>query len=171
MNDGRGCIEAYLDIETTGLSPFYNMITVIGIYVCGGAEDTFVQLYGSDVTIEKLSAALEGTETIYTYNGKRFDLPFINAFLGINLEERFRHHDLMYTCWDHNLKGGFKSVERQLGIDRETEGIGGYHAVLLWQRYRHLNDIDALELLLKYNKEDVVNLKILKEKLAVMAVQ
>jgi uncharacterized protein len=171
MNVGRGCIEAYLDIETTGLSPFYNIITVIGIYLCGGGEDTCIQLYGDDVTIEKLTAALEGADTIYTYNGKRFDLPFINAFLGVNLEEKFQHHDLMYTCWEHKLRGGFKSVERQLGIDRETEGISGYHAVLLWERYRHLNDIDALELLLKYNKEDVVNLRILKEKLTGMAVQ
>ena len=170
MSERRGCIEAYLDIETTGLSPFCNMITVIGIYLCDGIDDTFIQLYGGDVTCENLSAALERADTIYTYNGKRFDLPFINAFLGINLEEKFQHNDLMYTCWEHNLRGGFKSVERQLGIDRETEGISGYHAVLLWERYRHLNDIDSLELLLKYNKEDVINLKILKEKLAGMAV-
>jgi hypothetical protein len=169
MENSRRCTEAYLDIETTGLSPAYNMITVIGIYICGGIEDIFVQLHGGDVTVENLAGALEGADTIYTYNGKRFDLPFIDAFLGINLEKIYQHHDLMYTCWEHNLRGGFKSVERQLGISRETEGISGYHAVLLWERYRHLNDIDSLDLLLKYNKEDVINLKTLKEKLAAMA--
>jgi uncharacterized protein YprB with RNaseH-like and TPR domain len=29
-------IDAYLDIETTGLSRFYDDITVIGIYLCNG---------------------------------------------------------------------------------------------------------------------------------------
>ena len=29
-------IDAYLDIETTGLSRFYDDITVIGIYGCDG---------------------------------------------------------------------------------------------------------------------------------------
>jgi len=28
------CIEAYLDIETTGLSPRYSEITVVGIHIC-----------------------------------------------------------------------------------------------------------------------------------------
>ena len=37
-------LEAYLDIETTGLSAFSEDITVIGIYLCRGPETDFVQL-------------------------------------------------------------------------------------------------------------------------------
>jgi len=158
--------EAYLDIETTGLSRFYDDITVIGVYLCNGEDDELIQLVGRHVTEDNLAKALENVTRIYTYNGGRFDLPFINAFLGVNLAAEFHHHDLMYDCWRNNLYGGFKAVERQLGIPRELEGIGGLEAVWLWWRYRKQGDENALELLLKYNKEDVVNLRVLRERLA-----
>jgi len=156
---------AYLDIETTGLSRFYDYITVIGIYRCNGKDDKLIQLVGEGVTGENLAKALEDVNTIYTYNGSRFDLPFIDAFLGIDLEAEFCHHDLMYDCWRNDLYGGFKAVERQLGIPRQLEGIGGFGAVLLWWRYQNKGGQNALALLLQYNKEDVVNLKALRERL------
>ena len=56
-----------------------------------------------------------------------------------------------------------KSVERQLGIERRLVGIDGYEAVKLWWRYVDSFDLDALNTLLEYNKEDVVNLKSLKD--------
>jgi uncharacterized protein YprB with RNaseH-like and TPR domain len=83
----------------------------------------------------------------------------------VNLEEIFAHRDLMYDCWRNNLRGGLKSVECQLGIDRDSVGIDGLEAVRLWWRYVETFDLDALNVLLKYNKEDVQNLKVLKEKL------
>jgi len=159
--------DVYLDIETTGFSPFYNVITVIGIYLCDGTDGELVQLVGDAVTDVKLLEVLEGAATIYTYNGSRFDLPFIKAALGTDIEAEFHHHDLMYDCWRNNLYGGFKAVERQLGISRQLEGIGGFEAVLLWWRYHNDYDQDALDSLLQYNKEDVVNLKALREKLGI----
>ena len=36
--------EAYLDIETTGLSRYYDYITVIGIYLCNGRNSKLIQL-------------------------------------------------------------------------------------------------------------------------------
>ena len=71
----------------------------------------------------------------------------------------------MFDCWRHNLYGGLKKVEVKLGIPRQIEGIGGWEAVLLWRRYQQYGDTQALDTLLKYNAEDVMNLKILKEKL------
>ena len=159
-------VEAFLDIETTGLSPLYSEITVIGIHICRGEETSFVQLVGRNITPESILEALAGVHIIHTYNGSRFDLPFINSKLGINLEEIYSHRDLMYDCWNNNLRGGFKSVERQLGIDRNLQGINGYDAVRLWWRYIDAFDLDALNTLLQYNKEDVLNLKVLKEKLS-----
>ena len=157
--------EAYLDIETTGLSPADCEITVIGIHVCNGDETNFVQLVGKDITADNTLDALNGVAVIHTYNGSRFDLPFIHRKLGINLEELFFHRDLMYDCWKNNLRGGFKAVECQLGIDRNLKGINGYDAVRLWWRYVDAFDLDALNTLLQYNKEDVLNLRTLKEKL------
>ena len=157
--------EAYLDIETTGLSAFSGAITVVGIYLCDNRDARFIQLVGRDITRYSLLETLEGVDTIYTYNGRRFDLPFINVQLGINLEELFNHRDLMYDCWRYNLRGGFKAVERQLGIPRELVEVDGRMAVRLWWRYVDSFDLEALDTLLAYNREDVVNLKELKERL------
>jgi len=156
---------AYLDIETTGLSWLYADITVIGIFLVNGGESRLVQLVGKEVTVDNLREAVDGVHTIYTYNGRRFDLPFIHGTLGIDLETVADHHDLMYDCWRCNLKGGFKAVEQQLGISRQLKGITGWDAVLLWQRYQDYGDQKALATLLEYNKEDVVNLKVLRERL------
>jgi uncharacterized protein YprB with RNaseH-like and TPR domain len=158
-------IDAYLDIETTGLSRFYDYITVIGIYLCNGGSTKLIQLVGEEVTRDNLLKALEGVNRVYTYNGSRFDLPFIDACLGIDLRAGFFHHDLMYDCWRNNLYGGFKAVERQLGIYRQLQGISGFEAVWLWWRYQNYGDQNALALLLQYNMEDVVNLKALRERL------
>ena len=157
--------DAYLDIETTGLSSYYDEITVIGIYLVKDGEGKVIQLVGDKVTKTKLLRALLGVKTIYTYNGSRFDLPFINFRLDVALEEVFHHHDLMFDCWQRNLYGGFKAVEQQLGIPRQLQGIGGAEAVMLWWRYKIAHDQKALDLLLEYNREDVVNLKALREKL------
>ena len=157
------CREAYLDIETTGLSPLYSEITVVGVHLCSGDDARFLQLVGEDITADSILQALEGADVIHTYNGSRFDLPFIYFRLGINLARLFNHCDLMYHCWRNNLYGGFKAVERQLGIERRLKEMNGYEAVRLWWRYVNDYDEEALATLLEYNKEDVLNLKTLKE--------
>ena len=157
--------EAYLDIETTGLSPFDCDITVIGISIHEGESVRFVQLVGDGITVKSILAALEGVSVIHTYNGSRFDLPFINYRLKLNLKELFEHRDLMYDCWRRNLRGGLKAVERQLGIKRELIEVNGYEAIKLWWHYVNDYDDDALDILLDYNREDVFNLRALREHL------
>ena len=158
-------VEAYLDIETTGLTPSSCDITVIGIHIWNNGSSRFIQLVGKDITERSILEALQGVSILYTYNGSRFDLPFIHSRLGINLAKVFTHIDLMYHCWRKNLYGGLKSVERQLGIERRLVGVDGYEAVRLWWRYVDSFDLNALDTLLEYNKEDVVNLRSLKERL------
>ena len=158
-------IEAYLDIETTGLSPTDCMVTVVGMYICNGDDTKITQLVGKDINTDSILEALNGVGKIYTYNGSRFDLPFINGCLGIDLNRIFPHRDLMYDCWQNNLYGGLKAVERQLGIDRRLKDMNGWEAVKLWWKYVDSFDLEALNKLLEYNKEDVVNLQVLKTKL------
>ena len=79
------------------------------------------------------------------------------------MADMFTHHDLMYDCWRKGLHGGFKAVERQLGIVRQLEGVDEFQAVILWRRYRNHGDEDTLALLLQYSEEDVVKLRVLKE--------
>lgn len=161
----RLSVDAYLDIETTGLSPRYCEITVVGIHLVSEYESRFIQLVGEDVTSDNLLQALDRVGTLYTYNGSRFDLPFLYYHLGINLARIFSHCDLMHHCWSNNLYGGFKAVERQLGIERRLKEVDGLEAVKLWWRYVNDYDEQALATLLEYNKEDVLNLKTLKDRL------
>ena len=158
-------LEAFLDIETTGLSCEYAGITVIGIYLVNGVEDQLLQLVGMDVTADILLESLAGVNKIYTYNGSRFDLPFIRGSLDVDLEGLFSHHDLVFDCWRKNLYGGFKAVEQQLGIPRKLQGVSGWDAVRLWWEYLDYGDLEALATLLEYNREDVMNLKVLRERL------
>lgn len=163
----ESCCDAYLDIETTGLSPEFCPITVIGIHICRpGHSETFTQLVGDDITSESLLSALSGVDTIYTFNGSRFDLPYIKHRLGVDLTaEGFSHCDLMHNCHRKGLYGGLKKVEPVLGIKRELPEVNGYEAVRLWWRY--INDFDhtALATLLEYNKEDTQNLKFIRYRL------
>ena len=138
---------------------------MVGIHSCNDNYTRFIQLVGEDITADSLLEAMKEVNVVYTYNGSRFDLPFIDYRLGVNLAKLFRHCDLMYDCWRSNMHGGLKAVERQLGIERRLRDITGYEAVRLWWRYVNDYDEDALATLLEYNKEDVINLKSLKERL------
>lgn len=160
-------LRAYLDIETTGLSRSFCDITIIGIALEKNGKLKVTQLLETTLTEKKLLNSLLGIDELYSYNGSRFDLPFIKAKFGVDLKKQFAHTDLMYNCWEKNLKGGLKVVERLLCIDRNLKGVDGFMAVQLWWEYKNYNNADALRTLLEYNREDIVNLKLLREKLCV----
>jgi len=158
---------AYIDIETTGLSRRFADLTVIGIALEKSGQCRVVQLLEAELSDEKLLSTLRGVDELYSYNGSRFDLPFIRAKLGVDLNKCFRHTDLMYDCWRNQLKGGLKVVERKLGINRSLKDVDGYIAVKLWYDYVNNHNRKALSTLLEYNREDIVNLQVLRQKLQV----
>jgi uncharacterized protein YprB with RNaseH-like and TPR domain len=101
---------------------------------------------------------------IVTFFGSGFDVPM--------LQKRFRdvkfdqiHLDLCPTLRRLGFRGGLKSIEKQVGIARveETQGLTGFDAIKLWNRYLRNRDDSALETLIAYNREDVVNLEFLAE--------
>ncbi|HUW22680.1 MAG TPA: ribonuclease H-like domain-containing protein [bacterium] len=154
----RRIMKAFLDIETS----FEGEITVLGIY---RGDGTLIQLVGKEITKPNLLKSLVGTTAIYTYNGSRFDLPVIKEKLSVDLDDFFATYDLMYDCWERNLYGGLKKVEQILGIKRRLKEVDGWVAMELWYQYEKENNKKALQVLLEYNKEDIVNLPILMEKL------
>ena len=157
----------YLDIETAGTAFGTCEITVIGLGYEHDEGIEVVQLVNPHITDVGLHKALAEVDVIYTYNGTRFDLPVIRRCLGVNPTDYTPHTDLMYDCWRHGLKGGLKAVERQLGIKRQTQGIDGQIAMRLWWAFVLHRDQDALDALLAYNREDVINLKTLRQILEV----
>ena len=160
-------MDAYLDIETTGLSPCADAITVVGIYREYPDGFHLRQLIGSEIMRDSVESILDGVTTLYTYNGIRFDAVFLESQLQLEWSPSLVHRDLMYACWNHHLYGGLKVVEQRLGIARQLQGVSGREAVSLWWRYVRQGDATALHTLLAYNREDVLNLKVLRERLGV----
>ena len=151
----------FLDIETTGLSPEYNSITLIGLF--DGIE-TKTMIQGINLDISALRKELEKYKLIVTFNGASFDIPFIEKqFPG--LLPNIPNLDLRTTANKIGLTGGLKKIEKQLGIRRRklVEDFSGGDALTLWKMYRATGNDFYLKLLVEYNEEDIINLKKLAE--------
>lgn len=143
----------YLDIETTGLDRYFNDITTIALYD-GESIHTYVQGQNLEYFIEDI----QQYKVIVSYNGKSFDVPFLEQYFNIRLGQA--HIDLRYIFYSLGFKGGLKGCERQLGMDRgDLSDIDGFFAVLLWDDYQKTGDPKALETLLSYNIQDTINLE------------
>jgi uncharacterized protein len=155
---------AFVDIETTGLFPGSNAITVIGLFD-GQSAKAFVQ----GKNLDEFAREVKKYKLLVTFNGKRFDLPFIQRFFG-DFPAGQGHLDLLYPLRRLGYRGGLKSIEVQLGIEREgaLKQMDGYLAVLLWREHRRGNR-SALDTLVRYNLEDVVNLQFLADTVYNMA--
>ncbi|HAR63900.1 MAG TPA: exonuclease [Candidatus Margulisbacteria bacterium] len=146
---------AYIDIETSGLYCDANYITSISLY---DGKDIYCYVKGQN--LEDFLTDIQRYNLIVTYNGKCFDVPFIENYFKTKLPKA--HIDLRYIMHNLGYKGGLKGCEKQLGLDRkELDGVDGYFAVLLWQDYQVNDNKKALETLLAYNIMDVVNLEVL----------
>lgn len=149
-------MRGYLDIETDRAGK----ICVIGLSV---ENNGFLQWYGEDIKTSNIENELNDIKTIITFNGDLFDLPRIKESLNIDLKARCISRDLFKEKKKLGIKGGLKQLEKMFGIERKTDGMNGYKAMFLWERYCKYGDRDALDLLLEYNKEDVINLIRLEE--------
>jgi uncharacterized protein len=149
---------AFLDIETTSLSPYEGIVTVVSVHG-RGATRSFVA--GED--LEELPAYLRPFALLVTFNGSRFDVPFLEATFP-QLEVPPVHIDLRFLLYRLGLAGGLKRIEATVGIgDRAgVEGIDGLAAVRLWQEYRR-GSRAALDRLIRYNRADTKNLEPLLE--------
>jgi len=142
-----------LDIETTGLDKWRGSITTIALY---DGRSIFHYVQGDN--LEAFKENIQNYQVIVTYNGKSFDVPFIESCLGIKIDQV--HIDLRYVLKRLGYSGGLKGCERQLGLHRgELDGVDGYCAVLLWEKFKRTNSRNALETLLAYNIMDTVNLE------------
>ncbi len=145
---------AFLDIETTGLSPYGGIVTVVAVHG-GGATRTFV----AGDSLEELPAYLRRFGVLVTFNGRQFDVPFLEATFP-QLTPPPLHIDLRFLLYRLGHAGGLKRIEERLGIgDRSgVEGVHGLDAVRLWQDWRRGNAA-ALDRLIRYNRADTVNLE------------
>lgn len=144
----------FLDIETTGLSTYYDVITVIGTY-----DGKNTELFVKDNNLEEIQDYLEQFEILVTFNGKLFDVPFIQrTFPKIRIPPV--HIDLRFLLKSIGISGPLKVVEKKMNIARDADitDIDGREAAVLWSRFVKGDD-DALRDLIAYNISDTVNLK------------
>jgi hypothetical protein len=146
----------YLDIESTGLHGGLDEVTCIGTYDGKGVR---AYVPGRD-DLRGFEKAVDAADLLVTYNGSCFDLPFLKTALpGVDFA-RPRHIDLRWPLRRMGLRGGLKGIEPQMGIFRDAslDGVDGYLAILLWSAHRRGHP-RALETLVRYCLEDVVNLE------------
>lgn len=145
----------FLDIETTGLSHYYDYITMVG-WSIGGNYNFFINGISKE---DEFRNAIAAANVIVTFNGSIFDLPFIQKrFLGIRIPKS--HIDLRYLTKSFDLSGGQKKIEDEIGFKRpkSLQETDGFAATLLWDEYKW-GKKSSLEKLIAYNHSDIEGMK------------
>ncbi|MDD7424566.1 MAG: ribonuclease H-like domain-containing protein [Candidatus Methanomethylophilaceae archaeon] len=150
----------YLDIETDGLDRD-SEVTVVTIHKKGG---TVTLVNGQGLDAGSLKDAMSDVSMLVTFNGRCFDVPVLRySFPEVDWD--IPHFDLRFGCKDVGLKGGLKSIEKEIGIARSDDisDVDGFEAVRLWKRWTRDGDRDSLDRLVEYNRADTVNLEVLAD--------
>lgn len=144
----------FLDIETTGLSLYYDIITIVGWSL---GKEYGVYINGHDDA--PLRSALAKAKAIVTFNGIMFDVKFIKKHFE-DIEIPAVHLDLRFFAKRVGLSGGQKAIEKIIGFERESdiEGMLGEAAPILWHKYRR-GDQGAMKRLIEYNHADIEGMK------------
>ncbi|MEM3169713.1 MAG: ribonuclease H-like domain-containing protein [Candidatus Nitrosotenuis sp.] len=125
MNSKKDFIILFFDIETTNLSADYGRILCCGFKYLNKkpfivSQDQFSdyrrKLWDDRKVVEKIKTVLESADILVSYNGRRFDIPFINSRLlyhGFSALKKQRHIDLYWIIkYKYKLhRDSLKAVE------------------------------------------------------------
>lgn len=144
----------FLDIETTGLSLYYDELTIVGWSV---GKKYGVYIRGGDDS--GLRDALKKAKIIVTFNGTIFDIKFLKKTFN-DLQIPPIHIDLRFFARHAGLSGGQKKIEAEIGFKRDSNVLDmtGESAPVLWHQYKN-GDNEALKTLIIYNHSDVEGMK------------
>lgn len=165
---------AVLDIETTGLYPKSDNFILGGLLIPETSSLKVTQYFAESKVQEKellltYRNALSKADILISYNGNRFDLPFLNQRckkydLNMNTDT-IQSFDLyrvlnLYSNFRQflpNLKQ--KTVETFLGLSStRADKISGYESVELYKEYSKTGSTDAKDLILLHNRDDLLQL-------------
>ena len=166
--------DLFLDIETTGLSRTNHQIYLIGIAALVDHNIITVnQFFADQLTDEAnlLSALLlfmqeHSIQRILTFNGNRFDLPFLTARANIHQipisfasYERFDIYQEVRKRKNYLQLQSYrqKSLEQFLGICREDLYSGG-DLIKVYLQYTKHPTPEAVHLLQLHNYEDLLGM-------------
>lgn len=163
---------AIFDIETTGLFAYRDKIILSGIVMVRGEKGEVIQYFLDDEgdedelvlkTIEKLSEA----DIVITYNGRSFDMPFLEKRakkFGIEMPRTFNLD--LYTVVKNfsplgNTLGSLnqKNLEIYMGLDDgRSDEISGYESIKLYDRYMQSRSLSDEAKILLHNHDDIIQL-------------
>ena len=163
---------AVLDIETTGLSPNFSAVILIGLVIFDGKEARLEQFFAETPAEEKeiialANKSLEDVDYVVTYNGKLFDIPFLNkrsekygikfrALCNLDLFMIMKHYSDL-----PKLLGSMsqKSLEVFAGLSTDrSDKISGKESVELYSQYQTTGSKDMLSQILLHNSDDIKQL-------------
>ena len=161
----------FFDIETTGFSPASAQLYLIG---CAIRQDDKIMIkqYFAEKKEEEITILscflnlLSGYQTIITFNGLGFDVPYIKAKCDhYRLEETFADKDyidlfkiasaLKFLLKLPNYKQ--KTIEQFLGITREDIFDGG-ELITVYKEYLRYPSEHQMHFLKQHNYEDVLGM-------------
>ncbi|CEO28154.1 ribonuclease H-like domain-containing protein [Paraclostridium sordellii] len=159
------------DIETTGLSPKFCKVILIGI-LYNFEDKTFIKQFFAESEDEERDLLLafkfdiQNFKRHITFNGISFDIPFLNYRLKKNnidfIINKSEDIDILRVVKPHKDKLSLsdcklKTIERYLGIER-ADTISGKESVQLYKDFTLSRDESIKNKILLHNFEDIVNL-------------
>lgn len=158
---------AIIDIETLGL--FHRPIILLGIVKIRKNMTCIHQFLIRD-TSEELGAIwsflphVEIGSSLITYNGRRFDIPYIEqrlAHYGKEASFNNPHYDILSFTWRALGKKlpncRLETVERYFGIQRGMN-IPGWCVPHFYNTYLVTQNVGPLVAIVKHNEQDLINL-------------
>jgi uncharacterized protein YprB with RNaseH-like and TPR domain len=167
----------FLDIETCGLSPTTYLFLIglmfweQGRFVC---DLVFARNYAEErAVLQYVRKTMSRFDTVVSYNGNSFDLPFIETRMSANRVEPlapFASVDLLYTArrvfrgiLPNNRLG---TVERHIRGIKRTGDIPGRYIPDAYHDYVRSGDARAMKNVLYHNRMDLFTMAILINRLA-----
>lgn len=168
---------ASADIETTGLSPRSSRFVLGGLLLPSAPQETQAEgtlrvhqffaetLEQEQETLSAYLSALKKSDVLLTYNGQRFDLPFLKGRAGEAAKQLPFNLDLFLLVKNYspirkflpNLKQ--KTVENYMGLwSSRKDEISGKESVELYYRYLAEGDPSVKRTILLHNHDDIVQL-------------
>jgi uncharacterized protein len=160
--------EAYLDIETTGLSPDSAQVTLVGFVYGEGGIRYLEQHFADDPADEaevlrEVARRLRAFQVTVTNNGTTFDLPFLRqraALLGVPWP-RVETYDLLRTARTWRQTYGqlpdcrLQTVMAHFRLGRQDE-TSGREMVEAYHKWLRTGIGSYRDLILVHNAEDLL---------------
>ena len=143
----------FLDIEASGFK-YNDYVTCIGWVFRGKYHYWLPGLKRTEFL-----KAFHQAKLLVTFNGRSFDLKYLDSMFHTQTFSEKDNLDLMPMCKRLGLRGGQKSIEKATGFERHPafDGLNGRFAVERWEAFIN-GDNNSARLLIAYNFYDVLGL-------------